>query len=115
MRRNRNKFIFDMLDACRFLLELTKSEDVSRYKNDRLFRGSVERELQNIGEAMLQLKTVSPESVAAISEHERIIGFRHVLVHGYHTLDPDIVWLVIQEKIPILRAELDAMLPGESA
>jgi len=52
MRRNRNKFIFDMLDSCRFLLDLTKNEDVTKYKNDRVFRGAVERELQIIGEAM---------------------------------------------------------------
>jgi uncharacterized protein with HEPN domain len=110
MRRNRNKFIFDMLDSCRFLLDLTKSEDVTKYKNDRVFRGAVERELQIIGEAMLQLKALSPETASQFTEHERIIGFRHVLVHGYHDLDSDLVWLVIKEKLPILRGELEALL-----
>ncbi|MFH1109052.1 MAG: HepT-like ribonuclease domain-containing protein [Planctomycetota bacterium] len=62
MRRNRNKFIFDMLDSCRFLWDLTKNEDVTKYKNDRVFRGAVERELQIIGEAMQQLKALSPRT-----------------------------------------------------
>ena len=114
MRRNPKKFIFDMLDSCRFLLELTKSADVSRYKKDRVFRSAIERELQIIGEAMLQLKTLSPETAAAFREHERIIGFRHVLVHGYHDLDADVVWLVIKDKLPILRDELEGVLPGQS-
>ena len=114
MRRNRNKFIFDMLDSCRFLLDLTKNEDVTKYKNDRVFRGAVERELQIIGEAILQLKTLSPEIAAGFTEHERIIGFRHVLVHGYYDLDPDLVWLVIREKLPLLGKELEAALPTDS-
>jgi len=110
MRRNRDKFIFDMLDSCRFLLDLTANQTVARYKSDRVFRGAVERELQIIGEAMLQLKTLSPETAAGFTEHRRIIGFRHVLVHGYYVLDPDLVWLIIEEKLPILRGELEAML-----
>ena len=113
MRRNPKKFIFDMLDSCRFLLELTRTENVDRYKDDRVFRGAVERELQIIGEAMLQLKTLDPRAVEGFTEHARIIGFRHILVHGYHSLDPDLVWVVITEKLPVLRNELEAALPSE--
>ena len=114
MRRNPYKFIYDMLDRCRFLLELTRSESVDKYKTDQVFRSAVERELQVVGEAMMQLKTLSPDTAAGFSEHERIIGFRHVLVHGYFDLDSDLVWLVIKEKLPILLKELEAALPGET-
>ncbi len=115
MRRNPKKFMFDMLDSCRFLLELTRNETVDRYKDDRVFRGAVERELQVIGEAMLQLEALDPKAAEGFTEHSRIIGFRHVLVHGYHSLDPDLVWLVITEKLPILWKELEVALPSESS
>jgi uncharacterized protein with HEPN domain len=95
-------------------MELTQNECVDRFKEDRVFRRAIERELQIIGEAMLQLKSISPVTAAGFTEHERIIGFRHVLVHGYHELDPDIVWRVITGKLPIHRVELEAMLPSES-
>ncbi len=114
MRRNPNKFIFDMLDSCRFLLDLTRTESVDRYRSDRVFRGAVERELQIIGEAMLQLKSHIPAMAETFTDHDRIIGFRHVLVHGYHSLDPDVVWLVIEKKLPVLQDELQAALPPES-
>jgi uncharacterized protein with HEPN domain len=96
-------------------LDLTKNENVARYKNDRVFRGSVERELQIIGEAMLQLKALSPETAAGFTEHDRIIGFRHVLVHGYYDLDADLVWFVIREKLPLLGKELEAALRTDSS
>ena len=41
---------------------------------------------------------------------DEIIGFRHVLVHGYHELDSDIVWYVVTKKLDALRAELESLL-----
>ena len=70
----------------------------------------MERELQIIGEAMLQLDRMSPETVEKISEHRSIIGFRHVLVHGYDSLDPDTVWNVVETKIALLLKQVKELL-----
>ncbi len=110
MRRNPAKFVFDMLDSCKFLQDLTRGETLARYKSDRAFRGAVERELQIIGEAMMQLKSLDPQLAVRFSEHEQIIGFRHVLVHGYFDLNADLVWSVIADKLPILRDESELVL-----
>lgn len=113
MPRDREKYLFDMLDSCRFLLELTADENVERYTRDRAFRGAVERELQIVGEALLQLKLLDPATADQISEHGRIIGFRHILVHGYDVLNPDIVWYIVKDKLPLLRSELEGLIePG---
>ncbi len=114
MPRNRKKYLFDMLDACRFLLDLTADETVEKYVRDRAFRGAVERELQIIGEALMQLKTLDPSCAEQITEHKRMIGFRHVLVHGYDALKPDIVWYIVKQKLPPLRVELEELL-GEGS
>ena len=113
MTRDREKFLFDMLDSCRFLLEITAQETVDRYTSDRVFRSAVERELQIIGEAMLQLESLDPATAGQIAEHERIIGFRHVLVHGYDVLEPDVVWHIVKNKLPILRTELEQLLESK--
>ena len=113
MTRDPEKFVYAMLDACRFLLDMTAGQTVDRFKSGRAFRSAIERELQIIDEAMIQLRAIACQTVAQISEHERIIGFRHVLVHGYHSLDADIVSFVIQDKLPALRVELERCL-GET-
>ncbi len=110
MRRKPAKFVFDMLDSCGFLLELTRGETVARYKSDRAFRGAVERELQIIGEAMLQLKNLNPHLAARFTENEQIIGFRHVLVHGYFDLNAELVWRIVADKLPVLQSELESTL-----
>jgi uncharacterized protein with HEPN domain len=83
-------------------LQYGRSKTVEDYKNDRLFRSAMERELQIIGEAMLQLDHTSPQTADKIASHRSIIGFRNVLVHGYDSLDPNTVWNVITNKVPIL-------------
>ena len=36
--------------------------------------------------------------------------FRTVLVHGYDSLNHELVWYVIEEKLPILQRELETLL-----
>jgi len=108
--RDPKKYLYDIINCSEFVLELTKNKTVEDYKNDRAFRSALERELQIIGEAMLQLDRVNPETVEEISEHRSIIGFRHVLVHGYDSLDPDTVWNVVETKIALLLDQAKELL-----
>ena len=108
--RNPQKYLYDIINCSEFVLQLTKDKTVDDYKNDRVFRSALERELQIIGEAMLQLDRMSPETVEKISEHRSIIGFRHVLVHGYDSLDPDTVWNVVEMKIALLLKQANELL-----
>ena len=108
--RNPKKYLYDIINCSEFVLQLTEGKTVEDYKSDRIFRSALERELQIIGEAMLQLDHVSPETVDQISEHRNIIGFRHVLVHGYDSLDPDTVWNVIETKIEVLLKQARELL-----
>lgn len=96
------KYLYDIVNCCEFILEFTQDKTVADYKNDRVFRSALERELQIIGEAMLRLDNISPQTAEKISQHRSIIGFRHVLVHGYDSLNPDTVWNVIETKLHIL-------------
>jgi uncharacterized protein with HEPN domain len=110
MSHDPEKYLYDMLSSCRFLLEFTQGRTVKDYKKERAFRSAIERELQIIGEALLQLDHAFPQVAEKIAEHRNIIGFRHVLVHGYDNLDPATVWNVIEVKLPALEKQLSALL-----
>jgi uncharacterized protein with HEPN domain len=51
--RNPQKYLYDIVNCCEFVLEMTNGKTVEDYKSDRVFRSALERELQIIGEAML--------------------------------------------------------------
>lgn len=49
---------------------------------------------------------------AQIMSYRQIIGFRNVLVHGYDTIDDQIVWRVVEQDLPILRQQAETLLAG---
>jgi len=104
------KYLYDMLSSCEFLLEFTSSKAVDDYINDRAFRSALERELQIIGEALIGLEKVAPAVAAQIPEYQNIIGFRHVLVHGYDSLDPSTIWNVVETKLEGLAQNIKSLL-----
>ncbi len=108
--RNPKKYLYDIIDCCEFLLDFTAGKTVDDYKNDRAFRSAVERELQNVGEAIAQLDGVSPQTAEQISARRNIIGFRNVRVHGYASLHPETVWNVITDKLDMLLEQSRSLL-----
>jgi len=110
MQRNPQKYLYDMKDSCGFLLEFVSGRTLEEFKSDRGFRSAIERELLIIGEAMFQLNKFDPSLAEKITEHTRIISFRHILVHGYDVLEADVIWGVVQNKLTQLSTELDGLI-----
>ncbi len=108
--RDPQKYLYDMLSSCEFLLKFTRGKTVDDYVNDRGFRSALERELQIIGEALMLLERASPQLAQRIPEYRNIIGFRHVLVHGYSTLSAETVWNVVETKLAVLTGEIKSLL-----
>ncbi len=92
-----------MIEQSSFLLTFTKGRTRDDYEHDMPFRLAVERSFMIIGEALFQLNRDHPEVAAQVPESRKIIGFRHILVHGYAQLNNDKIWEVIQVKVgPLL-------------
>ena len=51
-----------------------------------------------------------PTTASKISEHQRIIAFRNILIHGYAEIDHRIVWSVLELKLPVVRREAESLL-----
>lgn len=65
---------------------------------------AIVRQIEIIGEAAAHL----PEDIrrqAPDIPWENLIGMRNRLIHGYFAVDPDIVWSVVQDKLPGLLPE----------
>ena len=45
-----------------------------------------------------------------IAEHQRIISFRNILIHGYAEIDDRLVWDILQSKLPNLLKQVQSLL-----
>jgi uncharacterized protein with HEPN domain len=103
------KLIYDIDQAVTLIIHFTAGKQITDYTADPMLRSAVERQFEIVGEALNRLKRLDPETVARISDHQRIIGFRNVLAHGYDVVSDNIVWDIVQNKLPDLRREIDKL------
>jgi len=108
-------------DRMRHMLEFAcKVRDLSRQRmredleSDELYSLAMARLLEILGEA------ASRVSKARQSRHTeipwaQIVGLRNRLIHGYDTIDPDIVWKILTQDLPVLIESLERILASEAS
>jgi uncharacterized protein with HEPN domain len=104
------KFLADILDRATFVSEFMADKSMDELVHDRPIRSAVERELMVLGEALYQLHQNAPEIAEQIDSWDEIIGFRHVLVHGYSSLNMKVIWEVIRDDMGPLIRQVRALL-----
>ena len=99
-----------ILNETIYLIEIRKNltckEDIER---DETLKRSVVRSLEVIGEATKALPRKLLENHQNI-DWRSIAGMRDSLIHRYFQINYEVVWIVIQNKIPELSAEVRKML-----
>ncbi len=115
MQPDPRKYLTDMLDRATFVLQFMADKSLDDLENDRPTRSAVERELMVLGEALYQLHRIHPIIAERIDSWNRIIGFRHVLVHGYDSLDMRILWDAIQDDLEPLIGRIETLLAEANA
>ena len=110
MQLEARKYLYDIQKAAGLLDEFVTGKTFADYQRDAMLRAAVEREFEIIGEAMTQLARVDKAVAARISEYQRIVAFRNVLIHEYADVDDRLVWGVIETNFPTLVREIDALL-----
>ena len=53
---------------------------------------------------------MNPGVVESIADYKKTIAFRNVLIHGYATIDPLIVWGVIESNLENLVKQMTVIL-----
>ena len=107
MRSDRERFA-DILEAIE-KIERYVPRGRQAFEADELFQVWVVRHLQIIGEAASRVSDETQAMFLAIP-WGKMIGMRHVLVHGYFDIDLDIVWSVIENDLSPLKEQIQKAL-----
>lgn len=88
---------------------LTQGRSLEQMAGDDMLHAAMERYLSLIGEAATRVDRSVQDRYAQIPWH-RIIGMRNILVHGYDSIDDQVLWDTASLRTVELIAELDRLL-----
>ena len=83
------------------------------YERDLMVRSAVERQFEIVGEALEQAAQESDAIMDEIPAIPRIVALRNQVIHGYDSVDNEIVWDIVQTKVPPLMNQSDRVLNEE--
>ena len=104
--------LLHMLEAARDAQRFMQGRTQHDLFNDRQLAYAVERAIQIIGEAAFQMTEAGKGAFSQLPWPE-IVGMRHRLVHAYHDIDLEKVWLTVQEDLPELVRALEGKIDSE--
>jgi uncharacterized protein with HEPN domain len=102
-----------MLDHALEAVTMTKGKTRAALDKDRQLNLALVRLLEIIGEAASRIPKEEQARYADISWSE-IISLRNRLIHGYDTVDFDILWQIVNQDLPRLIESLRKVL-GEGS
>jgi len=104
------KRLLDALAACQEIAELTSGLDFAGYRELRVVRLAVERLLEIVGEALNQAAAGDASLSMQFPDLRRIVALRNRNIHGYDTVNDEIIWDIVVTKIPVLERQLTSLL-----
>ena len=101
-----------MLDHAREAAAVSHGRSRDDLDSDRMLNLALVRLMEIIGEAASRVSEESRRRHSSIA-WSQIVSLRNRLIHGYDSVDMDILWQILQEDIPLLIAELERIVPSE--
>ena len=105
MPRDYKVYLDDILEAIAKIKRFTSGIDSEMFSNDEKTVDAVIRNLEVIGEAVKKIPEEFRNQYPAV-EWKKIAGLRDILIHEYFGIDVEIVWDIVQNKLPILESQI---------
>ncbi len=109
MSRDEVMYLRDIVESCSKILRFTAGLSQSELTEDERTYDAVVRNLEIIGEAAKHIGKDLRGNMPDI-EWRKAAGLRDMLAHAYFGIDNDILWDVVQNKVPQLAQSVSVLV-----
>lgn len=102
-------FLKHILDEINFILKETEGISFKGFIKNELLKRGCTRSIEVIGEAVKNLSFDFRTKHRDI-DWKKIAGMRDKIIHYYFGVNWEIVWAVVQDRIPELKVKIEAIL-----
>lgn len=99
----------DIITAANHIISFTEGYSQEELAVDKLRYFAVVKNVEIIGEAAFMLSLKFKERHNEIPWND-IIRMRHVLVHGYATILPELLWHTALVDVPLLKKQIEEII-----
>lgn len=99
----------DILGHAREAVDLIEGKSRADLDTDRKLNLAIVRLLEIIGEAAGRIPPEVCEKYPAVPWHE-IVSLRNRLIHGYDSVDFDILWQIVKNDLPLLIQQVEKIV-----
>jgi uncharacterized protein with HEPN domain len=102
-------YLKHILDEITFLLKSTEKLDYNSFVESEMFTRAFSRSFEIIGEAV---KNLSPDfrKTHKDIEWKKISGMRDKIIHQYFSVDYELLWDAIKNKLPEIQEKIQILL-----
>ena len=111
MPRDFRLYLEDVIEAIAKIQRYTARLSFHEFAEDEKAVDAVVRNLEVIGEAVKKIREDMRQKHADI-DWRKIAGLRDILIHEYFGIDVEIIWDIVQNKLPSLEASIRGMPTG---
>jgi uncharacterized protein with HEPN domain len=108
------EYLRHILDEADYLLSKRTGLTGEQFQLDATLKRAFVKSIEVIGEASKKVPQEWKSRYPQV-EWRAMAGMRDRLIHGYFGVDYDLIWDVVQNKIPLLREQILKMLQEEEA